>query len=98
MPYRIKLAVSALEDLRCFRKFVRVRLLDAMETQLTHEPTKETRKRRRLRGDVLASWELREGDYRVFYNVSEDEGIVHVTAVGHKDHNKLYVGKKEVKI
>ncbi len=66
---------------------------------MTHEPTKETRKRRKLRGEVLpASWELREGDYRVFSDVSEDEDIVHVPAVGHKDHNKLYVGKKEVKI
>ncbi len=46
----------------------------------------------------MARWELREGDFRVFYNVDEANNIVSVTAVGYKIHNKLFIGGKEVEI
>jgi hypothetical protein len=56
-----------------------------MKEQLTHEPTVVTRNRKLLI-EVQASfshdlplWELRVGDFRVFYNVEED--VVFVRAI-----------------
>ena len=98
MSYRIDLATSAVKDLQRLRKFDRVKILEAVETQLSHEPMTETRSRKELRDNILARWELRVGDHRVFYNVSEDEQVVQVTAVGYKVHNRLFVGGKEVEI
>jgi hypothetical protein len=36
--------------------------------------------------------------YRVFYDVliEEEPQVVKIKAVGHKDHNTLYIGDKEV--
>ncbi len=98
MPYQINLAISALEDLQCFRKSDRVGILDAIYEQLIHEPATKTRKRKALRENILARWVLRKGDFRVFYNVDEAKNVVSVTAVGHKIHNKLFIGGKEVGI
>lgn len=97
-PYRIELAQSALDDLERFKKFERVVIFDAIESQLLHQPDVETRKRKRLRESVLARWELRQGKFRVFYNVLEDKKLVQITAVGFKEHNRLFVGGKEVEI
>jgi mRNA-degrading endonuclease RelE of RelBE toxin-antitoxin system len=44
----------------------------------------------------LASWELRVGDYRVFYDVSLESGTVIIVAVGRKDHNRLWIGGEEI--
>ena len=46
----------------------------------------------------MSDWELRVQQYRVFYDVliEEDLQIVKIKAVGHKDHNTLYIGDKEV--
>ena len=75
-------------------------ILDAIEEQLQHEPTTETRNRKRLGTNELSDWELRVQDFRVFYDVvaEEDRRIVKVKAVGHKEHNTLYVGGKEVSL
>jgi hypothetical protein len=53
-----------------------------------------------LGANALSDWELRVGQLRVFYDVviEEDRQIVKVKAVGHKDHNTLYVGGKEVSL
>ncbi|EDX77963.1 hypothetical protein MC7420_7701 [Coleofasciculus chthonoplastes PCC 7420] len=39
-------------------------------------------------------------NYRVFYDVviEDDSCIVQIKAVGHKEHNTLYIGGKEVQI
>jgi len=98
MIFRIELAESALEDLRWFKKHERVLILDAIDRQLIHEPTIETRNRKGLRDNILSRWELRVDKYRVFYNVNEKEGIVDITAVGYKEHGKLFIRGKEVKL
>ena len=45
-----------------------------------------------------ADWELRVEHFFVFYDVVDEGGSqsVKVKAVGHKVHNKLFVGQKEV--
>jgi hypothetical protein len=38
--------------------------------------------------------------FRVFYDVivEEDRQVVKVKGVGHKEHNTLYIGSREVKL
>ena len=56
-------------------------------------PTVETRNRKLLRPNPVAPWELRIGDLRVFFDVEEEpDAVVHVRAVGLKQHNILRIG------
>jgi mRNA-degrading endonuclease RelE of RelBE toxin-antitoxin system len=98
MKFRIDIAQSAFDDLQCFKKYERVLILDTMDKQLRDEPAVETRNRKSLRENILSRWELRINKYRVFYNVNETVGVVDVTAVGYKEHGKLFIRGKEVKI
>lgn len=72
------------------RLFDRRRILTAIETQLGHVPTHESRNRKQLRGlvppfeAVPPIWELRVGGYRIFYDVDEEERRVYVRAVRRK--------------
>lgn len=47
-----------------------------------------------LRPNLVAVWELREGVYRVFYALEEQQ--VKIVAVGYKEHNQLYIRGKKV--
>jgi hypothetical protein len=46
-------------------------VLGQVEEQLAHEPGLSTRKRRALRPNPIAPWQLRLGDVRVFYAIEE---------------------------
>ena len=69
--YRIELTPEALEDLASLRNFDLRRVVDEIEVQLKDEPTRETRKRKRLRPNQLAEWELRVESFRVFYSTND---------------------------
>lgn len=90
MPFDIILADLALEELKAIRAFDRKRILAEMDDQLKHQPTTVTRNRKRLDGVVPdfehdpPIWELRVGDYRVFYDVNEASETVQVRAVRQK--------------
>ena len=66
--------------------------------QLLHQPLVPTRNRKLLRANPIASWELRIGEFRVFYEVDEEAMTVTVVAVGHKEHNVLLVRGQEVRL
>ena len=74
---------GAAAQIRRLRRVDAVAILDAIEAHLRHEPERVSRSRiKRLRGDQAATYRLRVGDYRVFYDVSE--ALITVTAVLHK--------------
>jgi mRNA-degrading endonuclease RelE of RelBE toxin-antitoxin system len=98
MAFRIELTQSAFDDLDRFKKRERNIILDGIEKQLTGEPQRETRNRKPLRENPLSHWELRLGQYRVFYDVSVAEQRVKVIAVGYKLHNKLFIGGAEFEL
>ena len=98
MKFLIKIAESALDDLEWFKKYERVIIFDAIDSQLLYEPMVETRNRKLLRDNIYSRWELRVGKYRIFYNVNENEHIVDITAIGFKEHNKLFICGEEVNI
>jgi mRNA-degrading endonuclease RelE of RelBE toxin-antitoxin system len=78
------------QDLRRIQADHRSMILENIEKMLPHEPTVETRNRKQLVNlvppfeAVPPVWELRIRDYRVFYDVSEQERIVYVRAVRRK--------------
>jgi hypothetical protein len=72
-------------------------ILDVVERQLTHEPTVETRNRKRMRANPLAVWELRVANLRVYYDVVElPRRIVIVHAVGVKERDRVTIGGRQV--
>jgi mRNA-degrading endonuclease RelE of RelBE toxin-antitoxin system len=95
MAYSIEFSEDAQRQLHQLTARDRAILLDAVEQQLARQPTKVTRKRKLLQVNPLATWELRVGKFRVFYNVEDEKLIVIVIAVGIKDRNLLYVDGKE---
>jgi len=59
---------------------------------------KETKNRKKLRANPVAPWELRIGNYRIFYEVDNDSVKVIIISVGAKEHNILFIRGKRVKI
>lgn len=100
MAFEIEYTQRAANHLRRYRKFEQKIILDAADEQLQFEPMIETRNRKQLSENELASWELRIGDFRVFYDINPAKkgGVVKIKAVGHKKHNTLYIGGKEFKL
>lgn len=94
--YKIEFAASAWRQLSALRASERVLLLESIETQLTFEPSKETRRRKPLRPNPLAPWELQVGRFRVFYDVGVAEPpVVSVLAIGTKRGNRLLIESQE---
>ncbi|MCP4345558.1 MAG: type II toxin-antitoxin system RelE/ParE family toxin [Desulfobacterales bacterium] len=74
-------------------------ILDTVDVQLAHQPTVQTKNRKQMRPNQLAPWELRIGDFRVFYDVIQyPEFCVFIRAIGIKKHNILRIGKKVIEI
>lgn len=96
--FRIAFTSSALDDTQWFRKREQKVILDNTEEQLTYQPNVETRNRKKLRPNQVAEWELRIGQYRVFYDVEADMNTVEVNTVGYKEGNRLFVRGKEYEL
>jgi mRNA-degrading endonuclease RelE of RelBE toxin-antitoxin system len=88
--FTIEFSEMVVEHLDELRPFDRERVLDEIDEQLAHQPTWETRNKKKLTGlvppweHVAPVWELRVGEFRVFYDVDEEESRVTVRAVRHK--------------
>lgn len=81
--YRIMVRPAAAAQIRQLRRVDAAAILDAIEAHLRHEPERVSRSRiKRLRGNQQSTYRLRVGEYRVFYDVSEEQVIVN--AVLHK--------------
>ncbi len=89
--YGIEFSPAALDDLKSLRKFEQQQVLEGSESQLGHQPTVETRNRKQLRPNQLAGWELRIGQFRVFYNADEENLTVRIEAIGVKIGNLLFI-------
>jgi mRNA-degrading endonuclease RelE of RelBE toxin-antitoxin system len=90
MAFEVELTESARLELKDLRAYDKRRLSDEIDQQLIHEPDAETRNRKCL-GIVPATfaympplWELKVGDFRIFYNVDRPNMTVTVLAVRRK--------------
>src|SRR2546426_351796 len=97
MKFIIRLTDSAIDDLDWFPKKQRRMISDGIAEFLTYDADVETNRRKPLRPNRLATWELRIGKYRVFYDL-EEPNFVKVLAVGYKEHNDLFIRGKKVEL
>jgi mRNA-degrading endonuclease RelE of RelBE toxin-antitoxin system len=101
-PYEIDFADTAIDHLRALTARERSTVIDAIEDQLSHEPLVETRNRKLLRPNPIATWELRVGALRVFYDVAVTATgpatlpVVRILAIGRKERDILRIGGKVV--
>lgn len=102
MAYEIEFADTAINHLAALTARERSTVIEAIEKQLSHEPLVETRNRKFLRPNPIASWELRVGALRVFYDVSatgpatDVASVVRILAVGKKYRHVLRIGGEGV--
>ena len=92
--YRVEYADDISDDLAGLRAYDRKRILDRLEKQLRYAPNKRTKNKKPLHGLVPPwehtdpVWELRIGEYRVFYDVDEPASLVTVRAIRYKPPHK----------
>ena len=101
MAYEIILSPEALDHLAGFTARQRRIILEEIELQLTNEPTRVTQQRKPMRPNPLASWELRVGQFRVYYQVAHDQpdqATAYIIAVGIKIRDRIMIGGKEVRL
>jgi len=84
---------EAVAEVRAIRAFDRVRILEAVSLHLVNQPDLETGPRKKLcLEDGSTIYQLRVGDYRVFYDVDLELGAVvirHVRRKGRKTTGEI---------
>lgn len=98
MSYQIEITDDARIDMTYFEVYERKIIIAGIKEQLAYEPLNETRNRKKLRDNPIATWELRINKYRVFYEVNNNVVTVTIISIGMKEHNTLYIRNKEMKI
>ena len=97
MVFTIVYSPEAVDHLAALPKTTQTLVVDEVDKRLARQPTLPTRRRKLLRPNPIAPWELRLGDVRVFYDVEEQpEPLVKIAAVGIKQHNELWIGKERI--
>ena len=82
MAFNIVIDPSALKELKKIKKGVPrtfFSVVKAIDT-LAHDPLSG----KSLQGSKKGCYSLRDGDYRVIYEVHLDDKVVHIMAVGHR--------------
>ena len=64
-PYLIEFTHDAVRQIGELRSHEQRPVLDAIDEQLQYQPTVETRRRKKLRPNTVAGWQLSVGDIRV---------------------------------
>lgn len=99
MRYRIEWDPETEEHLAWLSARDEAIVLNTVPVQLAHQPTVMTRNRKPMEANLLASWELRIGKLRVYYEVSEEpEAVVTIRAVALKERDRVYIAGEEIKL
>jgi mRNA-degrading endonuclease RelE of RelBE toxin-antitoxin system len=95
LPYEVEFDPIVQHHFQYLTARERAWVMDEVWAQLTYEPLVGTRNRKRLRPNTLATWELRVGDLRIFYDVF-DTHVVRILAVGRKRGNVVIIAGREI--
>jgi len=77
VPYRIVFTENAVDDFNSLSARWRVIVRDSIRVFLTHKPTKQSRSRiKRLKDLRHPQFRLREGEIRVYYDVTETDVVI----------------------
>ncbi|MGH9855222.1 MAG: type II toxin-antitoxin system RelE family toxin [Blastocatellia bacterium] len=97
MRFAIQFSESAKDDLNYFSAHEQRIILAGIRRNLSDDADGESKKRKKLRTNEIAAWELKLGKYRVFYDIGN--GVtVKVIAIGYKDHNALFIKGERVEL
>ena len=97
-PFAIQFSPAAESHLRALSARQQRTVLEAIQAKLRHQPDVQTRNRKPLRPNSLATWELRIGDLRVYYFIAAEAMTVSVVAVGIKLKNRVVVAGEEFEL
>lgn len=87
--YTVIIQPAAVERLKGIRKTYQVMIRDTVVRHLVKEPTRTSRSRiKKLRGKQNATFRLRAGEYRIFYDVVGNE--VRIVQVLHKSETAAF--------
>ena len=96
MRFQVNFTPSADQDLKYLQVYEQRVVIVAIQSYLREDANVEDNRRKRLRPNELAPWELRAGKYRIFYELRAAE--VQVVAIGHKEHNELLIRGRKVEL
>lgn len=98
MDFHLRWSPDARDHLAGLSGNQRTTALDGAETHLKDHPDQATKRKKLLRENPIATWELRLGDLRLFCNIDAEQHAVEIVAVGVKDHNRLVIGGQEIEL
>jgi mRNA-degrading endonuclease RelE of RelBE toxin-antitoxin system len=97
VAYRIEYSPDVKDHLHALTTRQQSMVIDGVDKQLRHRPTLETRNRKPMRPNLVAPWEMRLGNLRVYYEVEQEpEAVVRILAVGIKERNRVRIGKEVI--
>jgi mRNA-degrading endonuclease RelE of RelBE toxin-antitoxin system len=97
LVFEIRFSEDAFEHLDAMNAHQQRLILAGIQLHLSRDADQETRRRKKLRPNVFAPWELRPENVRVFYDVEREPApLVSIRAVGVKHHNTLSIGGEEL--
>ena len=96
--YRLQYDPRIKEHLKALTTAEQAAALDVIENVILPDPLRESRNQFRMRPNRWATWERRDGDLRILYDIlSDDEGeVVYVQVIGQKARNVLMAGGEEI--
>ncbi len=97
MRFQIEFTPSSEKDIEYFKKHEQKIILAGIRKYLSEDANVETKRKKQLRPNPFAPWELRIGDYRIFYDFEEKDSVK-ITAIGFKIHHELFIRGKRVEI
>jgi mRNA-degrading endonuclease RelE of RelBE toxin-antitoxin system len=99
VAYRVTIPAEAKGHLAGFTRSQQVTILAAIRKHLTIEPAVVTTNRKPMAPNPLAaSWELRTGNLRIYYDVDEPAQEVTVLAFGEKVRERVRIGGRFVSL
>jgi mRNA-degrading endonuclease RelE of RelBE toxin-antitoxin system len=98
MAFKIKFSEDADRHLDHLRAYDRKWVVAEIKKQLTDQADQPSRNRKELKDHPLGGWEIRSGDWRIFYDVNGEAKQAVVTAIGKKMRERLMVEGKEFEV
>jgi mRNA-degrading endonuclease RelE of RelBE toxin-antitoxin system len=92
VAYAIDFEPDALKELKTLRKADQVKILAAIQLQLTHEPTRQSKSRvKQMRPGTRPPYRLRVDEFRIYYDVLIDAMIVIIYGVVDKEYSLAWL-------
>lgn len=92
LAYAIDFELEALQELKALRKADQVKILAAIQLQLTHEPTRPSKSRiKHMRPGTQPPFRLRVDQFRIYYDVLVEPLLVIIYGVVDKEHSLAWL-------